>query len=168
MSNFNPWLLPDGFPSSSHDAFDLQLGQSVALTVLIRRTPRLAVIATSFIAYPNGFTFLLHLVQRRAPTQRALGAPNKGGFHLGASSFRLRLRAEATDGRILETKPDEIGHGGLGWTSCRYLVLSLPPPGQVSFLLDWPDRRAAGVRAEFDATPLLRAAARAKALWPYD
>jgi hypothetical protein len=44
----------------------------------------------------------------------------------------------------------------------------LPRPGLVSFVLDWPNRRVAGVRAEFDAAPLLRAAARAKALWPDD
>jgi hypothetical protein len=144
--------------------FDLELGKSVALSVLIHRTRRIAVVATAFIAYRKGFSFLLHQIQRQSPPPRAVGAPRRRD-RLSAS-WELNLSVKGSDGRWLDVAADVIAGGAPGWMSDRYFVMGLPPPGPFTISLDWPGRRSIRVSAEVPSSGVLAAAGEAEPLWP--
>jgi hypothetical protein len=50
----------------------------------------------------------------------------------------------------------------------RYWVWPLPPPGPLTFVVEWPAHGIAESRAELDTQPILDAAARAIQVFPED
>jgi hypothetical protein len=156
--------LDEAAGSDSPPPFDLELGKSVALSVLIHRTRRIAVIATAFIAYRKGFSFLLHQTQRHPPRRPAEGDHRRGSRL--SHSWEHNLSVTGSDDHGLEVVGDEVAGGTLGWMSERYFVLGLPPPGPITISLDWPGRRSLRVSAQVASNGVLAAATEAEPLWP--
>jgi hypothetical protein len=57
------------------------------------------------------------------------------------------------------------GYDRLAW-EVDVWVYGLPPPGPLSFVVEWPARGIPETRVEFDAGLVLAAAARAVRIWP--
>ena len=147
--------------SANRKPFDLQLGQSVPLSVLVHRTRRLAVFATGFVAYRNGFSFLLYVAQRERPADSVAA---KRGSNINA--YNVNLLVTGPDNMRLEVEADDLGGGGAGWRQLRYFVLALPPTGPMTMTLEWPGRRSISVSVPLDSRAVLAAASKARYLWP--
>ncbi len=142
-----------------HVRFDHEMGRTAPVRLLVHRTRKLAVIATSFIAYRSGFSFLLYTVQRNPP------AYDPASRKLEPSVDYKTIAFVDASGRTLPLEPDFSGHSSRGWMECRYFVLELPSPGPITVSLDWPTRRSLRVSALLEASPILDAARKAEALW---
>jgi hypothetical protein len=93
----------------------------------------------------------------------------------------VRLGLEYADGRRLRTTdlrspmPGDTGgiwpQGGGGgdqlWQQ-ELWVWPLPPPGEVAFVVEWPETDIPETWTRLDAGPIVAAAARATAVWPED
>ncbi|MGI8623723.1 MAG: hypothetical protein ACR2NB_09620 [Solirubrobacteraceae bacterium] len=157
----------------------------VAFERVLAKNDKVAVCVTRLAAYPTGFEFDLvtmsaddqddfdplmfhhhHRLQRGAsdeipPEMLRLGvrfadgskATNTGGFH-----------------HDRQPPPEPIMHAGGGSGGGRssrqtQWVWSLPPPGPVALVCEWPAMDIALSRSELDAQTILDAAARAQVLF---
>lgn len=60
------------------------------------------------------------------------------------------------------------GGGGEGEWDADYWLWPLPPPGTLTFAVEWPSKGIELTMQEVDAGPILEAAATSEALWPSD
>lgn len=172
-----PWLRP---PTVSPGV--------VADTIVLAHTAEAAVIISGILGYPNGFAFTVNAVLRdddgferilgpgmHFPWGRVdemppaeflrLGVVFCGGqtaTNLGPPTFLSRSEPA---GPVL--MPDGGGGGGHNY-DMRYWMWPLPPPGQVTFVCQWPAVGIPESHGHIAAEVILQAAARAVILWPDD
>ncbi len=169
-----------------------ELGTAVATRVVLAQTEELAIAVIDLVAYSTGFAVRLAL--RIKPdgaeidphtlmTQLGRG----GGRPVGAGGSLpyelLRFGVEFADGRratTLDPRPrpggerpeislsEDGGGGGRGGFELRYWIHPLPPPGPLTFAVEWPARGIATTRVEVDAGPIVDAGSRSDILWEDD
>jgi hypothetical protein len=153
---------------------------TVALDVLLARTPDWAVWIGEGSVTPDGLEFTVTIVGRRSEREPdAMGPLFAGGdgdaprFGVGFADGR---KAVSGDRVPLDGSPtrDEIvlwPRGGTGsrrrWSHSLWLW-PLPPPGPLTFALRWPQMGLDEVLVEVDSAALREAAGRAVELWPDD
>lgn len=166
---------------------DNLLGVPFPLSVSLARTPSVALQLHTGLAYPSGIEFSLQLLQRERPRDRFGGGPihawhmSRGETELGPDVLRFGI--ELSDGRKATvfdahpfSKPDEApagpvllqrgGGGGDRRFDVRFWLWPLPPPGELTFVAEWPSEGVELTRRPVDTAPILEAAARVEELWP--
>ncbi|MCZ4492427.1 MAG: hypothetical protein JWP53_1358 [Conexibacter sp.] len=155
---------------------------TVALDVLVVRTPAWAVWIGHGSVTPEGMEFTVTILGRRSePAPGAMGPLFDG---TGADVPRLGVgfddgRRAVSDGRPSATHPTgdratEImlwprgGSGSQRHSSRDFWLWPLPPPGSLTFAMSWPEQGLDEVVVEVDAAPIREAAGRAVELWPDD
>jgi hypothetical protein len=158
----------------------------VALELVLAASDKAVVSITHLEAYPTGFAFGLVM----ATCGEGVKLGRLLGQHIGeeyeevdpAPEERLRLGFELADGRkvtawdayLADEHPRERGPGlikrGGSWDprhgQQRYWAWPLPPPGSLTFAVEWRAAEIALTKQDIDAQPLLEAAARAQELVP--
>ena len=167
---------------------DNLLGVPFTLSVVLARTPSVALHAHTGLAYPAGIEFSLQLLQRERPRDHFAGPihawhMSRHGRELGPEV--LRFGVELADGRkatVFDPHPfigegEDVpigpvlmqrgGGGGGRRYDMRFWLWPLPPPGPLAFVIEWP-AQAHRPDAARRSTPLpiLEAATRAEELWP--
>jgi len=159
----------------------------VEVARVMARSDRLAIALTELRAYSTGFSFGLCSVLRVAVSglsHSPWGPPGPlpddedvpddvlrvgVGFADGASVTNLDRRFGGYD---LDNEPRRpfLMYGSAGSSGRRYTadhwVWPLPPPGPMTFVVEWPAFGIAESRVEVDAGLVLGAAARCLDLWP--
>lgn len=164
---------------------DTVIPGSVPADVLVVRTDQVAVAVGSVCAYPNGFTFTVH-VRSRIMDGEFGPSGDPFSWHrrfagAGTPGDVLRLGVQYSDGRRAATTSsrmprdhtsDELvltqeGGGGnaRSWDQ-RFWVHPLPPDGLVTLIVSWLEHDVAEASAELDGTMIRAAAGRAISLWP--
>ncbi len=164
----------------------------VALRAVLVQRADLVVVVTRVVAYPTGVSFQvetragsrqvaeqfdeeMHLtprVMRRNLAERGLwlgviladgssaatygGAPGRIVAH-GATEEKT-----PPDGPLLS---EHGGGGGGGSWEWRYWLWPLPPPGELTFVCEWPGLSIPETRLTVDVTPVCDAAKQAIVLW---
>jgi hypothetical protein len=155
---------------------------TVALDVLLVRTPDWAAWIAEASVTPHGLEFTITLVGRRAEPEPSAMGPLFDGALDGAPRFGVGF----ADGRRAVSgeahhPPSPTGdaateivlwpRGGSGsrrrWARTFWLW-PLPPPGPLTLALTWPAEGIDERLVELDSAPLRAAAARAVELWPDD
>jgi hypothetical protein len=169
------------------------LGAAVAVQTVIARTPELVIAVEGVVAYPQGFEFCCLIRHRRSLESTALmyggrhpGRPDATQEGLRPEQFRLGVQfsdgTKATNvGGIgprpapgIDMEPPQAvmmpmggGGGGHSWRQ-RLWVWPLPPPGQLSFVAEWPSEGVELSRVDIDAAAIRDAGEQAEVLWPAD
>jgi hypothetical protein len=173
---------------------DNVLGVAVPLRLQLARTERAVVAITGCDAYPHGAVIDVSLRLRPgslSPDERR-SVMHGGPFHLlgphvGADLppelvrlgvlFRDGRKATSLDGRR-DFRPDSApdgpiltprggGGGELAW-NMGFWLWPVPPPGLLTFVVEWPALGIPETRTETDGTAIGAAAASAEPLWPDD
>jgi hypothetical protein len=187
MSFFGP---PPPPPEPSAEAYRLPpwigspdnvLGAGVPLHLLLARTDDAAVAITGATAFPTGVSFdlAIRLREPRAHADflspvllRALGGDVEELFRFGVqlADGSKAVYEEATPfgdqepaGPVLASAGG--GGGGRSWNFAVWLW-PLPPPGPLTFVVQWPAKGIPETRQEADAGSIREAAERAEVLWP--
>jgi hypothetical protein len=171
---------------------DNVLGSAVPVELLLARTPDVAVTVTGVVAYAEGFelTCSVRLRHRSDPhawpfdLQGPTRPPFKGG-ELPPDLLRFGLQysdgAKATSvgpGRTPPPDPQAApqgpvlmpqggGGGGHRWEH-QFWVWPVPPPGELTFVCEWPAEGIPLTRVTVDAGLIRAAAERAEVLWPLE
>jgi hypothetical protein len=165
---------------------DNVLGAAFPLVVPLARTADVALQVHTGLAYPSGIEFSLQLVQREWPRDRFRGGPihdwHRGRREGGLEADVLRFGIELADGRkatVFDPHPfsddgepvgpvltQRGGGGGERRYDVRFWLWPLPPPAQLSFVVEWPGQGIELTKHAIDTSELLEAAARAEELWP--
>jgi hypothetical protein len=156
---------------------------TVALDLLLARTPDWAVWIGDASVTPAGIAFTLTVLGRLAPVDpHALhprmdgGSPASPRFGVGFADGRKAVAGNRRFGHELPTGdadreiallPRNGSGGGRRWSQTFWLW-PLPPPGPLTFALSWPAQGVDETIVEIDAGPIRAAAARAVELWPDD
>lgn len=164
---------------------DNELGVAVPIRLLLAKTDALALAVTDVVAYSTGFALRLvcklhHDAKDVDPHQMMMQF--RGG-PMGGGDDRLRFGIEFSDGRKatnlgLRRPPEEppainLGMGGGGGGSGRgwsyaHWVYPLPPEGPITIAIAWPHVDLPEKSVQFDATPIIQAAAQVEQLWDDD
>ncbi len=165
---------------------DNLLGVPFTLSVVLARTPSVALHAHSGLAYPSGIEFSLQLLQREHPQDHFSGPIHAWhtSRHGALGPEVLRFGVELADGRkatVFDPHPfpgegedapmgpvlTQRGGGGGGRRyDMRFWLWPLPPPGPLAFVIEWPEQGIELTRQTVDTAPILEAATRAEELWP--
>lgn len=158
------------------------------LAVTLARGNEVAIAVHAGLAYPNGFTFRLQLLLRKA-SEEAHGNPfhhwhtaaRRGEIAPEAFRFGVQLadgsKATVFDGPRFFARGDRPegpvliqrgGGGGMRSWDFGFWVWPLPPAGPLAFVCEWPHEGIELTRHEIDTAPIRDAAARAETLWPDD
>lgn len=163
----------------------------VALRVLLAKTERVAIALHSFAACPDGTSFSLTIRARETiDMERLGGSPNL--FHLRRPlvaheelpNSLFRLGVLLGDGRSasnlggfprpphepecpLLVERGSSGGGGRRWDAGWWLW-PLPPPGQLTFICEWPVLDIGETRVQVSTKEIVAAAYEALELWPDD
>jgi hypothetical protein len=156
---------------------------TVALDVLLARTPDWAAWVGGGTVTPAGLEFTVTVMGRLAEPEPSVMGPLFDGrdgdsprFGVGFSDGR---KAVSGDAAVHERSPvgdaaTEIvlwPRGGTGsrrrW-SRSFWLWPLPPPGPLTFALAWPAEGIDEVLVEVDTAPISEATGRAVELWPDD
>ena len=165
---------------------DNVLGVSVPIEpLLLVRTHMVAVCLGGVVAYPAGVELTL-AVRRRSGADdaewidRQMFLRRRRGGEVPPEF--LRFGVEFADGRKATNlgwhmrfdplqPPDRPilverggGGGGTRWDQ-GYWLWPLPPPGRLSFVVEWPSEGVTLTRVEVDAGAILEASTRATTLW---
>lgn len=165
---------------------DNVLGVPFPLSVVLARTPSVALHVHTGLAFPSGIEFSLQLLQREPPRDHFRDPIH--AWHMGRRETELgpevlRFGIELADKRkatVFDPHPfaggdDEPagpvlmqrgGGGGGRRYDMRFWLWPLPPPGQLAFVVEWPGEGVELTRHGVDAAELLEAATRAEELWP--
>jgi hypothetical protein len=157
------------------------------ILTLVRRDD-LAIAVTNVVVYSTGVTG--HLVTRlREPDPATHMRPmHPLMFHGRGPGGELppellRFGVEFSDGQRATTlggrprpdgEPPEAvligrgGGGGGGQWELGFWLWPVPPPGSLTFAVEWPLHNVELTKQEIDAGPILEAAARSEQLWPDD
>jgi len=165
----SPWFSPP----------ENEFGVSVPIRLVLTQIDELALALVDVVAYSTGFALRLAL---RVPPGAA-GLDQRGFMihpgPMGSSEEQFRFGVRFADGRKATNlgpwpppgnAPPAIslvqrgGGGGRGW-DLGYWVYPLPPPGPVTVAFVWPRGQLAEQSREFDATPIIEAAAASDQLW---
>jgi hypothetical protein len=84
-----------------------------------------------------------------------------------ATNLGHRDRTAESPPAITLNPRDGSGGGGRSF-DFGYWVFPLPPPGTLTFAVEWPARGIELTRHEVDAAPILAAAAKSEQLWKDD
>jgi hypothetical protein len=153
------------------------LAGAFPLSLVLARTPDVALAVHGGLGYPNGFSFTLSIRLREA-NERMHRWHMHGGFDDDVLRFGVRF-ADGSKATIFNTGrhgeaptgPLLIQRGGNGgghaWDQA-YWVWPLPPPGPFAFVCEWPSYGIAQTEVEIDTAAIHDAAARAETLWPDD
>lgn len=163
---------------------DNELGEAVAVRVVLARTADVAVAVNDVVAYSNGIELGLAVRMRTTDQWADPYGMHYGHTRAGRAELTeevLRFGVEFGDGRRAtniggfphgEPAPSEPvlvqrggGGGGRTW-DMRMWLWPLPPPGALVLVCEWPKHAIELTRVEVDAQPLLDAAARSEQLWP--
>jgi hypothetical protein len=161
---------------------DNEVGEVVPVTVVLARTPNLALVVRSVTAFSTGFTLSLAIRRSVAPKEHV--DPFGRMYGGGHSAHGLRFGVQFSDG----SKGTTYGHpgrpggsagapagpvlsqrGGSGGDRTYDLemwVWPLPPPGPLAFVVEWPAESIPLTRNEVAAQDVLAAASRVEQLWP--
>jgi hypothetical protein len=165
-----------------------ELGVAAPTRIVLVQTDQLAIAVTDVVADSTGFAARLAIrVKPGSPglDPRALMMGIRmGPGGPGADDEALRFGVEFSDGRRatnLERRPrpdaetpaivlsSAGGSGGGGHSfESRYWVYPLPPPGTLTFAIEWPARGIETTRVETDAGPIVEAGSRSEQLWEDD
>jgi len=170
-----------------------ELGAAVPLRLVLARTDRVAIALIGATAYSTGTTLTLAVRSRRSDAQDFFGDPF--GMPFGHPMRRaphggeldpdvLRFGVQFSDGGKATTaggtsswvadEPSgpvlsESGGGGspADYTS-KFWLWPLPPPGPVTFAVEWPAREIALSKQQVDASVFIDASRQSEALWPQE
>jgi hypothetical protein len=163
-----------------------ELGVSTGLRLLLARTADVAVALVDAVAYRDGVSLALVAMQRVAGDPQSLDHPF-GHFMRGHGTGELppellRFGVEFGDGRkattlggsgmLVEGMPEGpvlsqgSGGGSPDYWEQSFWLWPLPPPGSLSFVVEWPAFGIELTRHEIDAQPILDAAGGSEPLWP--
>ncbi|KHD75281.1 hypothetical protein MB27_23755 [Actinoplanes utahensis] len=158
------------------------IGGAVAGSFLLARSETAAVGLSGLVAYPNGFEFTVVAVLRDEDRAGRV-------FDHVFNRFRgdepltpqfLRLGIRFADGGVVTnlsgTPPwdrgadapmliGQSGGGGGRRYDMQHWVHPLPPPGPVTFVIEWPAYGITETRATLDGTLIRTAATQAISLW---
>jgi hypothetical protein len=156
---------------------------TVALDVVLVRTPEWAVWVGDGAAFPTGVAFTVTAQCRSAEWEPGATGPvfDDGvaeaarlgvGFADGRKAFagdrfqhQRRFAGEEAKEIVLWPRG---GMGGRRRWSRTFWLWPLPPPGPLTFALSWPAEGIEETTVEVDAGPIRDAAGRAVELWPDD
>lgn len=161
------------------------LGAPVALQVVLHRSDQLAIAVTGIVAFRTGFMFSV-LTKATAVLEEM--EPHWMWRHRrlreGLPDDLFRFGVQFADGRKATNlnspfgglDPDQVpdggpvlsersGGGGGGSWKQGYWLWPLPPPGELSFVCEWPAHGIAETRIAIDAPPIIAAAEQAVVLW---
>lgn len=164
-------------------------GPVTARAVLVR-SDQMLVMVHDLRAYPTGLLLTIAVWHRVAPDRDLRRDPYED-LMLGAARRRppgrrrrgaLRFGLEFADGRRWsslthsprDTDPEPAGpalwtQGGQGdgrSYEMRYWLWPLPPPGDLTFHLEWPDQGIGPASASVSGHAIVDAAATAEVIWP--
>jgi hypothetical protein len=165
-----------------------EFGCTVAINRLLFHNELAAAHVPTITVFSNAFVVELELIARngeldtkafvygpsvRAALQQHDGELPPGLFRFGigfadgrrAASFDEWAEREAADRLVMY--PTGGGGGGGRWQQ-GYRVQSLPPPGPVMLVVEWPAGEVPETVVTVDAAVLLEAAATVETLWPPD
>jgi hypothetical protein len=160
-----------------------ELGRTVACDVDLVTTEDLAIAVRGAVAFSTGLLFQL-LLRLRRPRRDWLDLydPLQDDLEAGLSG-RLRFGIQLSDGgkaTNLDPLPDvdweeelpdgpalQWQGGGIGTAdfSGGYWLWPLPPPGELTFVCEWPAMSVPVTARSVETAPLLAAAARSLPLW---
>jgi hypothetical protein len=166
-----------------------EVGISTGLRLVLARTDEVAVALLDAIAFSTGLSFTL-AVLRRSPDLHVrfddplgrFGDARRGPQELPPELLRFGI--EFSDGRkatslgmpaLTAQEEDEPqgpfltpggGGGGPDYWETSFWLWPLPPPGRLSFVVEWPAEEIAQTRHEVETESIIEAAGRAEALWP--
>ena len=165
------------------------------LRLVLARTDRVAVGLVGATAYSTGVAFTLFIRGRRGaiedvdalyddPFMFPFGHPIRRRQHRGELSPEiLRFGVQFSDGHKATTvggmRPavgdedepsgpvlSEGGSGGGGGEyESRFWLWPVPPPGPVTFVVEWPAQEIELTKQEVDASVFIEASKRSEALW---
>lgn len=160
------------------------VGVALPLNTLLVKTDQVAIIASSFVAYPLGFSFSLVTISRLNPSPVPLGMhPHPGarrggipggefhfgiGFSDGTAAFSMRYRPRSDGEPAPRTLRLNEGGGGGRTYRQSFWCEPLPPSGLMSFVCEWPDLEIPETSVDIDATTIIEAASHTGPLWPED
>ena len=193
MSFFQP---PPPPPDTPEPAFERkpwwgaptnELGVSTGLRLILARTEDAVVALIDAVAFTVGVEFTLSVLRRRPAEIDHFDHPfeiflpgRKAGAELPPELLRFGVqfadgrKATTTGGPAMPTEGDPLGPllwpgggggGGDRWDQSFWLW-PLPPPGPVSFVVEWPSEGIELTRHELDAAPILEASRGSTWLWP--
>jgi len=176
-----------------HPGAASELGAAVPLRLVLARTDRIAVALVGATAFSTGATLALAVRSRRSDAQDFFGDPFEMPFghplrraqHGGElDPDVLRFGVQFSDGGKATTsggsssrvgddqEPSgpllfERGGGGspADYTS-EFWLWPLPPPGPVTFAVEWPAREIELSKQQVDASVFIDASEQSEALWP--
>lgn len=163
---------------------DHVVGGSVPGDIVVARTSDVAIIVRHLIAYPDGLEFTLDVHRRVHEWDDPIDSHTSFHMHRRGLELRdeiLRFGVEFSDGRKATTLdgwsgaereepssprlvPRGGGGGGTRWSQ-EYWLWTLPPPGPLAFVCEWPAQGVELTRSEMDAGSVIEAAGRAQVLW---
>jgi hypothetical protein len=176
-----PERRPPHRPPPWHAPPENELGAAVPIRLLLARTDELALALLDVVAYTTGFSMRLALRfqpgaeidPRNVMMQMHGGGPEQLRFGIafvdGRKATNLGMPRPPSDEppEISLTRGGGGGGGGRGW-EFGYWAYPLPPPGQITLVVDWPARDLPESRHELDAAPIIEAAATSEKLWDDD
>jgi hypothetical protein len=166
------------------EAPDNEIPGSVAIEAVLASTEDLVVFICGMNAYRSGIAFTVEV--RVGPSRTLSDDLREGATNpFGAESSRILLGIEFADGRRCTSVPREHpppgfeasadqpslwargGGGSIRSTSVSWFLSPLPPPGDLRIFFAWPAAGLPETTAALPADDILRAASRARELWPW-
>lgn len=182
---------PPPFPPpqrvSGRGTADDTLGQPMPFAAVLAKNDDVAVLVSGMVAYPSGFSLNVSAIRRMewaAPLHPFdmhpwPGQPERDASKILLFGMRFADGSKVTSGRnpfahlhsgqpmARTLMPGGGGGGGRRWTQA-FVCSPLPPPGPMSFVVQWLEYDIAQTEVEIDASLILDAADRADPLWPDD
>lgn len=172
-----------------------ELGAPVPLRLVLARTNHVAVAVVGVTAYSTGIALTLAIRSRRGmiedvyedPFGLPFGHPLRHRHHGGELPPEiLRFGVQFSDGRKATTVGGALpgaggydeeepsgpvlmqggGGGGGGEYESDFWLWPVPPPGPVTFAVEWPAREIELSKQQVDARAFIEASELSEALWP--
>jgi hypothetical protein len=164
---------------------ETEVPRVVELATVMARSEKAAVALGQVRVYSSGFEFDFFAVLRRAELRSHPFWPitEVHGDDIVGSDI-LRIGLQFADGVVLTNVDRHVGgvdldnqprgpmlmsggsHAGQRRQDATFWVWPLPPPGPLTFVVEWPARQIPESRHEIDANLILDAATRVVDLWP--
>jgi len=158
-------------------------GVPVHFNPLVVHNDQVAIVASSFFAYPTGFSFSLVTISRLSPAPSSFGTLYPGfrgqrdslggefrfgiGFADGSKVINGAHPIPGEEPPLRLLRPQGGGGGGRKWSQ-QFWCEPLPPAGSMVFVFEWRDFEVMETSIEVDATSVLDAGTHAAPLWPED